>query len=216
MKLSQSLGRKLAITVVAAGGLLLLYEATALDSRFFTPGEPVGDPKPPAPGARLLFSATAYCKGTITASGVKVRSGILAADPQLLPVGSVVQLDAPGNDVDGIYTVMDTGPLVKGRHVDVYMWSCNEALRFGRRAVRVEVLRLGWSPANSAPGLIDRLFRRREAQRRQPAPEADETPAAAPAATPPTAPALPADELSPGDSSTPSERTEPEVDPPSP
>ena len=28
---------------------------------------------------------------------------------------------------------MDTGPKVQGRHVDLYMWSCYEALAFGRR-----------------------------------------------------------------------------------
>ena len=116
------------------------------------------DPQPPPkPGSRLLFSATAYCKGSTTASGVNVRSGIAAADPDLLPVGSVVEVDAPGSRYDGVYTVMDTGPRVQGRHVDLYMWSCHEALRFGRAGVRSNVLRLGWSPAQSAPGLIDRL-----------------------------------------------------------
>ena len=46
------------------------------------------------------------------------------------------------------------------------MWSCHEALAFGRKDVQVTVLRLGWNPSASAPGLIDRLFRRREAARR--------------------------------------------------
>jgi 3D (Asp-Asp-Asp) domain-containing protein len=133
---------------------------------------------PPAPGARLLFSATAYCKGTTTASGVNVRSGIAAADPDLLPVGSVVQVDAPGGRYDGVYTVMDTGPKVQGRHVDLYMWSCHEALRFGRTAIRIVVLRLGWNPTHSAPGLVDSLFKRRETAVREappPAPPATET-----------------------------------------
>jgi hypothetical protein len=64
---------------------------------------------------------------------------------------------------------MDTGPKVQGRILDLYMWSCHEALDFGRKAVQVTVLRLGWSPSASSPGLIDRLFRRREAARRAPA-----------------------------------------------
>ena len=60
---------------------------------------------------------------------------------------------------------MDTGPDVQGRHLDLYMWSCNEALRFGRTPVRITVLRLGWNPATTAPpGLVDTMFRRREAQ----------------------------------------------------
>jgi hypothetical protein len=61
---------------------------------------------------------------------------------------------------------MDTGPKVQGRILDLYMWSCHEALAFGRKQVEVTVLRLGWNPAASSPGLIDRLFRRREAAKR--------------------------------------------------
>jgi hypothetical protein len=59
---------------------------------------------------------------------------------------------------------MDTGPSVKGRSVDLYLWNCKEALAFGRRSVRLTVLRLGWSPENSIPGMVDTLFRKREAE----------------------------------------------------
>ena len=121
------------------------------------------------PGARLPFSATAYCKGTTTASGVGVRAGIAAADPSLLPVGSVLNIAVGDNRYNGVYTVMDTGPKVQGRMLDLYMWSCHEALRFGRKDVQVTVLRLGWDPRASAPSLIDRLFRARASRRPPPA-----------------------------------------------
>jgi len=166
--LANSLWRKLLATLVVVIGFVWLYEVTILDSRFAAQQQTSRDVvSPPVPGSRLLFSATAYCKGSTTASGVEVRSGIAAADPDLLPVGSVVQVDAPGTRYDGVYTVMDTGPRVQGRHLDLYMWSCNEALRFGRTAIRLVVLRLGWSPAHSSPGLVDTLFRRREAATRE-------------------------------------------------
>jgi hypothetical protein len=100
---------------------------------------------------------------------------------------------------------MDTGPKVQGRILDLYIWSCHEALKFGRRDVEITILRLGWNPTASSPTLIDRLFKGRETRRRVPAPEApppaglppDEgdpvSGAAAPGAdaplTPPTAPA---------------------------
>lgn len=182
MSITHSAWRNLAIALLVVGGLVWLYEARVLDSRIALRGARVADPAPPAPGDRLLFSATAYCKGTTTASGVNVRSGIAAADPQLLPVGSVVRVDAPGTRYDGVYSVLDTGPKVQGRHLDLYMWSCNEALEFGREAVRIDVLRLGWKPSNSAPGLIDRMFRRREAERKdpEPAPAAPGSPTEAP------------------------------------
>jgi hypothetical protein len=54
---------------------------------------------------------------------------------------------------------MDTGPAVQGRQIDVYMWSCNEALRFGRRPVHLVVLRLGWNPRATTPGFMDRFYK---------------------------------------------------------
>jgi 3D (Asp-Asp-Asp) domain-containing protein len=112
-----------------------------------------------------MFQATAYCKGTKTASGVNVRTGIAAADPQLLPVGSVLNIAVGDNRYSGVYTVMDTGPKVQGRILDLYIWSCHEALRFGRRDVDVTILRHGWNPTASSPSLINRLFKGREARR---------------------------------------------------
>jgi len=60
---------------------------------------------------------------------------------------------------------MDTGPAVQGRTVDLYLWSCHDALRFGRRPIQLTVLRLGWNPQNSQPGLVDDLFKQREIDR---------------------------------------------------
>lgn len=136
-------------TLTAAAGFVFFYEATVIDSRFAVRPAVTAEAPAPTPGARLPFTATAYCKGTTTASGVNVRTGIAAADPDLLPVGSVVQVDRLGDRYNGIYTIMDTGPAVQGRHIDIYMWSCNEALALGRRDMSLTVLRLGWNPRAS-------------------------------------------------------------------
>ena len=171
MLLSRSSGRKIVATACCAVGLAFLFEVTVLDSRYAArQAELRESTATPAPGARLRFTATAYCKGTTTASGVNVRTGIAAADPDLLPVGSVIQVDRLGERYNGVYTVMDTGPKVHGRHIDIYMWNCNEALELGRRAMQITVLRLGWNPQASNPGLIDRLFRQREANLPPPPP----------------------------------------------
>ena len=163
MLISRSIGRKALATTTAAVGFMLLYEVTVMDSRYARQTLEAEAAANPAPGSRLQFEATAYCKGTTTASGVNVRTGIAAADPGLLPVGSVIQIDGLANQYNGIYTVMDTGPSVQGRHIDLYIWNCNEALAFGRREMVITVLRLGWNPRASTPSLIDRLFRRRAA-----------------------------------------------------
>jgi 3D (Asp-Asp-Asp) domain-containing protein len=171
MLLSRSLGRKIVVTGIAAVAFAFLYEVTILDSRYAARQAELRETTAiPAPGTRLRFTATAYCKGTTTASGVNVRTGIAAADPDLLPVGSVIQVERLGERYNGIYTVMDTGPAVQGRHIDIYMWSCNEALALGRRPAGITVLRLGWNPKASSPTLVDRLFRQREAAQPPPAP----------------------------------------------
>ena len=142
--LSRSFRRKLLATALTAVVFTLLYQATVIDSRAV--GE-VGTSAVGAPlkGSRGTFEATAYCRGTVTASGINVRAGIAAADPKILPIGSVVQIDGVAAPYHGVYTVLDTGPEIQGREVDIYMWNCDEAVKFGRKQVRVTVIRSGWS-----------------------------------------------------------------------
>ena len=73
-----------------------------------------------------------------------LRRGIIAADPKVLPLGSVVRIQA--GSYSGIYTVMDTGGAIKGRKIDIYIPTRKEAIVFGARKVKVEVLRRGWEP----------------------------------------------------------------------
>ena len=186
MFLNRSAGRKILVTSFAAVAFAAFDEVTVLDSRsFLRRGDAalqVEASDAPAPGARLRFTATAYCRGKTTASGVNVRSGIAAADPDLLPVGSVVQIEQLGEKYDGVYTVMGTGPKVHGRHLDIYLWNCDEAIQLGRRKMFITVLRMGWSPANSSPELVERLFREREASLPPPPPWPPRTEAAPPPA----------------------------------
>jgi 3D (Asp-Asp-Asp) domain-containing protein len=171
MMISGRFWRRAIVTTVAAIGFVSFYEVTALDSKYVARLATLHDTATlPVPGARLAFSATSYCKGFQTAAGVPVQSGIVAADPQVLPVGSVVEIEQLPQKYNGIYTVMDTGPEIKGREIDVYMWSCNEALQFGRRPIRLTVLRLGWNPKATTPGFFDRLFKRPERPEPDPLP----------------------------------------------
>jgi 3D (Asp-Asp-Asp) domain-containing protein len=187
--LSQSAWRKALVLVVAMVTFVLLYETRIFDSQYAAIQSILRSNGQPPPGSRLQFTATAYCKGQTTASGVAVRTGVAAADPQILPVGSVVNVATGDPKYSGVYTIMDTGPAVQGRELDLYMWSCHEALRFGAKSIDVTVLRLGWDPQASSPRIIDRLFRRREATRKVPPP--DPPP---PAGLPPEAGGLPDDE----------------------
>ena len=145
--LSRSLRRKLLATVLGSVAFLLLYQATVIDSHNLPESRSASGRS----GSRIQFVATAYCKGQTTASGVAAQNGVAAADPSILPEGSVVQIDGVPARHRGIYTILDTGPGVQGRHLDLYIWSCYEALSFGRRPVTVTVLRLGWKPNDVLP-----------------------------------------------------------------
>lgn len=105
----------------------------------------------PFPSSPMTFEATAYCDSGITKSGVPVERGIVAGDPRVLPLGTIIDVDVSG--YAGIYQVLDTGGLVKGRIIDLYMPDECEALKFGRRKVKITVLRYGYSPSDST--LVD-------------------------------------------------------------
>jgi len=89
-------------------------------------------------GMRMTVSATAYCKRGETASGDRTRRGIVAADPRVLPEGTVLKVVAPAS-YRGVYTVGDRGRAVKGREIDIFMPNCREAARFGRRRVQIQI-----------------------------------------------------------------------------
>jgi 3D (Asp-Asp-Asp) domain-containing protein len=87
--------------------------------------------------AGIEFKATAYCLRGRTASGEKVRKGIIAADPRVLPLGSSITiLRGP---YAGDYLVADTGGRIKGKKIDIWMASCAEAIRFGHRSVFLRI-----------------------------------------------------------------------------
>jgi len=96
----------------------------------------------------IPFLATAYSLKGRTASGEYTRPGVVAADPRILPLGSVVRVHA--EQYSGIYHVRATGGRVRGRHIDIYLPSTCDAIRFGRRIVRVEVLRRGVAQSTKA------------------------------------------------------------------
>ena len=87
------------------------------------------------------FVATAYSLRGRTATGRYVSKGVIAADRRVLPLGSRVRLDA--GSYSGEYTVADTGAKIRGKKVDIWMPSTGEARRFGRRAIKLTVLKYG-------------------------------------------------------------------------
>lgn len=117
--------------LVGAVAAALLVSACASRTR---PSVVPGAAAPPP----ATFVATAYCRGRVTKSGTTVHAGVIAADPAVLPLGSVVRITGLAA-YDGTYTVLDTGAGIRGHRIDVYMADCSAARRFGRRTAEVSV-----------------------------------------------------------------------------
>ena len=86
----------------------------------------------------LSFTATAYSLRGRTASGSLVSRGVIAADRRVLPIGTRVRLEA--GSYSGEYVVADTGGSVRGHKIDIWVPNAGEAMRFGRRPVKLTVL----------------------------------------------------------------------------
>jgi 3D (Asp-Asp-Asp) domain-containing protein len=88
---------------------------------------------PPAYGEPVPVEMTAYClTKTTTRRGRYVRAGIVAADPRLFPLSRYVEL-YDGRRYLGRFLIDDTGRLIKGNIIDVWVPTCREARLFGRR-----------------------------------------------------------------------------------
>lgn len=84
------------------------------------------------PGQPVPVSITAYCLKGRTRIGTAVSDGVVAADPRVFSLGSEIVL-VVGKDTLGRFRVEDTGLLIKGRKVDVWLADCTRARAFGRK-----------------------------------------------------------------------------------
>jgi len=76
----------------------------------------------------------------ITAYGYNIKKNpnmkLIAVDPKVIPLGSKVWVEGYGEAVAG-----DTGGAIKGNKIDVLMPTTNQALQWGRKQVKVKVLK---------------------------------------------------------------------------
>jgi len=87
-----------------------------------------------------IMEATAYsaydpgCSGR-TSTGRVLRKGIIAVDPMVIPLGTEVYIAGYGHAIAD-----DQGGAVKGNVIDIAFDTHGEALRFGRKTVKVYIL----------------------------------------------------------------------------
>ena len=81
------------------------------------------------------FESTCYCETGITASGLEAGAGRVAVDPLVIPLGTNLQIDGYGFAV-----AADTGELIKGKMIDVFLPACSACIQWGRRQVKVKIM----------------------------------------------------------------------------
>jgi 3D (Asp-Asp-Asp) domain-containing protein len=99
-------------------------------------------------GESLRFSrvidvkAYAYSSGYITAIGTKPRVGVVAVDPKVIPLGSRLYIESIDGEswAYGYAVAEDTGGMIKGNTVDLYMQTKDLCKQFGIRQARVYIL----------------------------------------------------------------------------
>ncbi len=82
-------------------------------------------------GEAVPVEITAYCLSGTTRRGRWVRHGIVAVDPRVFPLSRFLELWA-GEEYLGRFLIDDTGRLIKGQKIDLWVATCGEAIRFGR------------------------------------------------------------------------------------
>jgi len=95
---------------------------------------------------RLVMEATAYTAAGggrppdhprfgYTATGIRAEHGIVAVDPSVIPLGTRLYIEGYGFAI-----AADTGGAIRGYKIDLFMYSHEDAIRFGRRNVTVFIL----------------------------------------------------------------------------
>lgn len=101
------------------------------------------------PISKVLVKTTAYStddqsinvaawRDGMTATNKVVRKGIVAADWRVFPPGTLLYIPGYGEAV-----VEDKGGAVKGYHIDLFVDSYEEALKWGVREIEVYVIKKG-------------------------------------------------------------------------
>jgi 3D (Asp-Asp-Asp) domain-containing protein len=120
-------------------------EAAVMVNRLVRPAEEldvqaVGELHLPVQEVRTM-RATAYSAGepgvgTRTASGMEVRYGAVAVDPQRISLGTWLYVEGYGFGI-----AADTGGAIKGERIDLYTWDLREAAHhFGVQTRKVWIL----------------------------------------------------------------------------
>lgn len=85
----------------------------------------------------ITVESTAYTyTGNTTATGITPRQGLIAVDPRVIAMGSKVYVEGYGYAI-----AADTGGDIQGNRVDVFFPNLRQCLDWGRKPVRIYLLK---------------------------------------------------------------------------
>ena len=93
----------------------------------------------------FMVSASAYtasCKGCsgITSTGINLKKNpglkVIAVDPSVIKIGTKVYVEGYGYAIAG-----DTGGAIRGNKIDVFIPNKSDALKWGRKTVKIKILK---------------------------------------------------------------------------
>lgn len=98
-------------------------------------------------GGGITVEATAYDDNPannggyvgLTAMGTKLRPGVIAVDPRVIPLGTKVYITYPDGTPWGYGIAEDTGGAIKGNKIDIFM-SSDLTWSFGRRQMKLYIV----------------------------------------------------------------------------
>lgn len=73
--------------------------------------------------------------GGLTAMGTKARVGVVAVDPNVIPLGTTIYIPS----IDATFVAEDTGSAIKGSKIDIFMRTLAECNNWGRRSIEIYV-----------------------------------------------------------------------------
>jgi len=91
----------------------------------------------------INVTSTAYTHtGYRTASLTYPKVGTVAVDPTVIPLGSKLYIESSDGEswIYGYAVAEDTGPLIKGNRIDLFMETQDECVFFGVRDAKVYIL----------------------------------------------------------------------------
>ncbi len=81
-----------------------------------------------------------------TATGLPAGYGLVAVDPRVIPLGTVLYIEDYGMAI-----AADTGRAIRGHKIDLCYATRQQAMQFGRRKVRVHILQAVAAPPPKPP-----------------------------------------------------------------